>query len=146
MDTQAITPEQVLSLLQNLPVPEDAQLRRQLKDAARNLVQRLETPPERAVSTCFENYIVHGTVHATIDMGLWEAWVKAGGGQKSLAELAGLVPVACNVNLLRKSFLHCVILLRESGMALSCEGIQEIDGLSSTYRSIASPSGLSWLS
>ena len=83
----------------------DDTARRQILDAARRLVTRLETPFEIVTALCFDHPVIYASLQTCLDMGLWEKWCDSGGGQKSLAELVELLSVDCEANLLRETSL-----------------------------------------
>ncbi|KAK6834527.1 S-adenosyl-L-methionine-dependent methyltransferase [Apiospora arundinis] len=57
---------------------------------AQRLVHRLQHPTERGWELAFENWAVLGALQTFIDLGIFERWHAAGGGQMSLEELCGL--------------------------------------------------------
>lgn len=73
-----------------------------LLNASRKLVRRLESPFQRIheVST----YATQITYCLLIleDLGVWESWRRAGGGEASLTEVWERCTVACDVALLRE--------------------------------------------
>ncbi|KAI0126660.1 O-methyltransferase-domain-containing protein [Xylariales sp. AK1849] len=72
-------------------------------NAANRLVSRLRTPVERCYHEfSFSQSFVYATVKTLMDIGLWEAWFIAGGGDKSLDELVKLARVDIDTNLLQR--------------------------------------------
>ncbi|KAK6856156.1 S-adenosyl-L-methionine-dependent methyltransferase [Apiospora arundinis] len=57
---------------------------------AQRMVHRLQHPTERGWELAFENWAVLGALQTFIDLGIFERWHAAGGGQMSLEELCGL--------------------------------------------------------
>jgi hypothetical protein len=80
-------------------------LRLQLALAARKLFHELETPGEKTMRLAIEEPIMFSVLQATIDMGLWEAWTAAAGGNKHVSELATMAKQDVDVELLREQ-LH----------------------------------------
>lgn len=78
--------------------------RLQVRAAARRLLARVESPYERAWGFCFEHPVVFAALQTCIDVGLWNAWTSAGGGEKTLDELVKLTSPAVDTNLLRRFF------------------------------------------
>ncbi|KAI0386350.1 putative O-methyltransferase [Hypomontagnella monticulosa] len=70
--------------------------------AARKLISRLETPQERMISIAYHETMVFAVLKTCIDIGLWDKWTAAGGGEKSLDELVKLTTKDCDINLLRR--------------------------------------------
>lgn len=95
------TAEETVALLDGINPPDTETARYKLRDAARRLLARLDSPYERATFMCFEQPVLHAVVHTCCNLGLWEAWYNVGGGEKNLEELVGLAPVKCDPNLLR---------------------------------------------
>jgi len=79
-----------------------------IRAAAYRLLNRVETPHERACGFCFENPIVFAALQTCIDLNLWKSWTSLGGGELTVDELAALTTPHVDVNLLRK-FLLVVI-------------------------------------
>ncbi|KAF5701094.1 hypothetical protein FMUND_14057 [Fusarium mundagurra] len=79
--------------------------RLRVRAAARRLLARLETPYERAWGFCFEHPAVFAALQTTIDLGIWKAWTKEGGGKKTIDELVKLTGKDVEPNLL--SELSC---------------------------------------
>lgn len=82
--------------------------RLQVRAAARRLLARVETPYERAWGYCFEHPVVFAALQTCIDLGLWKAWTKAGGGEKSIEDLVKMTTPTVDTNLLRASNLPLV--------------------------------------
>ncbi|OTA59731.1 putative O-methyltransferase [Hypoxylon sp. EC38] len=84
--------------------------RLQLLTSARKLLSRLETKEEKMSSRicCMKTFI---------DIGLWRGWTAAGGGEKSLEDLARLTTKDCDLNLLRRllRLLGVVNIIEEIG-------------------------------
>ncbi|OIW26351.1 S-adenosyl-L-methionine-dependent methyltransferase [Coniochaeta ligniaria NRRL 30616] len=80
--------------------------RLRVRAAARRLLARVESPYERAWGFCFEQPVVFAALQTCIELGLWEAWTAAGGGEKSIDELVKLTarPNDIEPNLLRRLF------------------------------------------
>lgn len=60
-----------------------------IKEAQR-LVNRLQLPAERGWELAMENWVVLGALQTFIDLGLFERWNDAGGGQVSVEDLCRL--------------------------------------------------------
>ncbi|KAI1416372.1 putative O-methyltransferase [Hypoxylon sp. FL1857] len=84
--------------------------RLQLLTTARKLISRLETKEERMCQIVFQEPVVYATLKTFIDTGLWRGWRAAGGGEKSLGDLAKFTTKDFDLNLLRR-------LLRLMGVA-----------------------------
>ena len=80
--------------------------RHQVRAAVRRLLARVETPYERAWGYCLEHPVVFAALKIGIDLGLWSAWTKQGGGPKSLDDLAKLSNATVEINLLRQYPCH----------------------------------------
>lgn len=76
--------------------------RLELALTARKLFHRLETPGEKTMRLAIEEPIIFSVLQALIDMGLWEAWTAAGGGEKDFRELASISKKDVDPELLRK--------------------------------------------
>ncbi|KAI0476496.1 S-adenosyl-L-methionine-dependent methyltransferase [Xylariaceae sp. FL0804] len=70
--------------------------------AARQLFESLETPLERAWRTGYENTVIFAGHQLFIDLGIFEAWYKAGGGVKTCAEIVKLANTSVDENVLRR--------------------------------------------
>ncbi|GKZ96794.1 hypothetical protein AnigIFM59636_011310 [Aspergillus niger] len=73
-----------------------------IRAAAYRLLNRVETPHERACGFCFENPIVFAALQTCIDLNLWKSWTSLGGGELTVDELAALTTPQVDVNLLRR--------------------------------------------
>ncbi|KAI2628620.1 putative O-methyltransferase [Hypoxylon sp. NC1633] len=69
---------------------------------ARKLLSRLETNEETFYKISLEEPIVYAVLKTCLDIGLWRGWTVAGGGEKSLQDLATLAINECEINLLRR--------------------------------------------
>ncbi|KAJ3538557.1 hypothetical protein NM208_g5859 [Fusarium decemcellulare] len=78
--------------------------RLRVRAAARRLLARVESPYERAWGFCFEHPVVFAALQTGIDLGLWKAWTKTGGSEKTIAELVKLTGRDVEPNLLRRLF------------------------------------------
>ncbi|KAF8211438.1 putative O-methyltransferase [Mycena galopus ATCC 62051] len=74
----------------------------QITEALRHTLDRLQTPLERTWEMFMYQPLVYAACQTGTDIGLWEAWRSAGGGQKSLVELVELCKKNCDPNLLRR--------------------------------------------
>lgn len=86
--------------------------RLQVRAAARRLLARVESPYERAWGFCFEHPVVFAALQTGIDVGIWDTWTSAGGGEKSLDELVKFTKPIVEANLLRKYILFFFLLSR----------------------------------
>jgi hypothetical protein len=77
-------------------------LRLQLALAARKVFHELETPEEKTMRLAIEEPIMFSVLQATINMGLWEAWTAAVGGEKNVSELATMAKQDVDAELLRE--------------------------------------------
>ncbi|KAH8689278.1 putative O-methyltransferase [Phaeosphaeriaceae sp. PMI808] len=68
----------------------DDPLRQKLALAARKVFHELETPGEKTMRLAIEEPVMFSVLQATINMGVFEAWTTAGGGEKNIDELAKL--------------------------------------------------------
>ncbi|KAJ5509587.1 hypothetical protein N7527_011730 [Penicillium freii] len=64
--------------------------RQQLGLAARKLFHKLETKEEKSMRLAVEEPIMFSVLQALIDIGLFEGWAAAGGGEKNVNELASI--------------------------------------------------------
>jgi hypothetical protein len=64
--------------------------RQRLALAARNLFHALETKEGKTMRLAIEEPIMFSVLQALIDIGLFEGWTAAGGGEKDVNELAKL--------------------------------------------------------
>lgn len=76
--------------------------RQQLAMAARKLFHKLETKEEKTLRLAIEEPVMFSTLQALIDVGLWDAWTAAGGGEKNVGELAAIIRKDVDPELLRK--------------------------------------------
>lgn len=81
----------------------DEAARLQAIASARRLLSRLQLPVERSYEYFFAQPFIFATLQTLKDIGLWEAWFAAGGGDKSLDDLVKLAKVDIDTNLLRMS-------------------------------------------
>ncbi|KAH8879778.1 putative O-methyltransferase [Thozetella sp. PMI_491] len=79
----------------------DEAARSEAISAARKLIYRLQSPVDRCWELTFHQPLIMATLQIFKDLGLWEAWA-TDGGEKSLQDLAGLVNVDIDINLLRR--------------------------------------------
>ncbi|KAI1081430.1 S-adenosyl-L-methionine-dependent methyltransferase [Whalleya microplaca] len=91
--------------------------RLQLADTARKLFNRLETKEEKVYRITFEEPVIFAALQTTVDLGLWNAWTAAGGGEKSVQELARMTKQDVDINLLRRlvRLLGAANILEETG-------------------------------
>ncbi|KAL8999561.1 MAG: hypothetical protein Q9169_001650 [Polycauliona sp. 2 TL-2023] len=75
--------------------------RQQLAMVARKLFHKLETKEEKTFRLAIEEPIMFSVLQAVVDMGLWDAWTAAGGGEKKVEELAGMTTMAVDPELLQ---------------------------------------------
>lgn len=76
--------------------------RLQLLASARKLISRLETKEERFSNIAFSEPVVYAALKTCIDLGVWHGWTAAGGGEKSLEDLAKLTVKDCDLSLFRR--------------------------------------------
>lgn len=72
-----------------------------LLNAARKFVRRLESPFQRVHDVTTHATQISYCLLILEDLGVWEAWRGAGGGEASLTELWGRCKTPCDVALLR---------------------------------------------
>lgn len=84
-------------------------LRQQLAMAARKLFHKLETKEEKTFRLAIEEPVMFSVLQAAIDMGLWDAWTAAGGGEKDVEALATMTTKDVEPELLRKPSVHDLI-------------------------------------
>ncbi|KAI1763361.1 putative O-methyltransferase [Hypoxylon sp. FL1150] len=72
--------------------------------SARKLISRLETDEEKFCGISFSEPIIYAALKTCIDAGILRGWAAAGGGEKSLEDIAGLAANNCDLNLLRRLF------------------------------------------
>ncbi|OAQ62672.1 O-methyltransferase [Pochonia chlamydosporia 170] len=75
--------------------------RLQLAMAARKLFHKLETKEEKTIRLAIEEPVVFSAIQALIDVGLWEDWTGAGGGEKTIEDLATITKKDIDPELLR---------------------------------------------
>ncbi|WKT40412.1 Winged helix-like DNA-binding domain superfamily [Fusarium oxysporum f. sp. vasinfectum] len=92
--------------------------RLRVRAAARRLLARVETPYERAWGFCFEHPAVFAALQTAIDLGIWKAWTKEGGGKKTIDDLVKLTGRDAEPNLLRRLFrlLAAFYVVEEAGV------------------------------
>jgi hypothetical protein len=71
------------------------------------LLARVETPYERAWGFCFEHPAVFAALQTAIDLGIWKAWTKEGGGKKTIDDLVKLTGRDVEPDLLRELSYSC---------------------------------------
>jgi hypothetical protein len=105
--------EQLIEKLDSVGVEEfegqDA-TRQQLALAARKLFHKLETKEEKTMRLAIEEPIMFSVLQALIDIGLFEGWADAGGGEKDLNELAKISKKDMEPELLCKTSCHYMII------------------------------------
>lgn len=72
-----------------------------IRDAARRLLARVETPSEQAERYNLENPAIHTAIQVFIDLSIWEGWLSSGGGRMTPDDLAKLSVPLADVALLR---------------------------------------------
>ncbi|KAH8591737.1 putative O-methyltransferase [Bisporella sp. PMI_857] len=72
--------------------------------AVRRLLNRLQTPFERAWDIVFDNPVSYAAIQTCIDLGIWKAWLEDGAGEKTLEEVKQLANADIDLNLLRRLF------------------------------------------
>ncbi|KAK2685212.1 hypothetical protein QWA68_015509 [Fusarium oxysporum] len=92
--------------------------RLRVRAAARRLLARVETPYERVWGFCFEHPAVFAALQTAIDLGIWKAWTKEGGGKKTIDDLVKLTGRDVEPNLLRRLFrlLVAFYVVEEAGV------------------------------
>jgi hypothetical protein len=95
----------IMNALDSIPSGLDGKERTQVTEALRRTLARLQTPLERSWEMMLVHPLVYAACQTGIDLGLWEAWRSAGGGQRSLAELIKMCSKDCDPNLLRIKLL-----------------------------------------
>ena len=85
-------------------------VRLQLALAARKVFHELETPGEKTMRLAIEEPVMFSVLQATIDMGLWEAWTAAAGGEKHVQDLAVMAKQDVDAELLREHELPHIFL------------------------------------
>ncbi|KAJ7747465.1 S-adenosyl-L-methionine-dependent methyltransferase [Mycena olivaceomarginata] len=99
----------IMNALDSIPSGLDGKERTQVTEALRRTLARLQTPLERSWEMMLVHPLVYAACQTGIDLGLWEAWRSAGGGQRSLAELIKMCSKDCDPNLLRRLLRLLVI-------------------------------------
>jgi hypothetical protein len=79
--------------------------RQQLALVARKLFHKLETKEEKTMRLAIEEPIMFSVLQTLIDIGMFEAWAAAGGGEKDVSELARLSKEDIEPELLCIAFL-----------------------------------------
>lgn len=69
--------------------------------ATKRLLTRLQTPSEQAWAYMFNHQVIYAAIQTLRDINLWDAWTAAGGGEKTIDELAKLANTPIQLNLLR---------------------------------------------
>ncbi|KAJ7276186.1 putative O-methyltransferase [Mycena haematopus] len=92
----------IIDALNDISPGLDDRERIQVTQTLRRALDRLQTPFERAWDMIIIQPMVYAACQTGVDLGLWEAWRSAGGGQKSLAELVKMCNKDCDPNLLRR--------------------------------------------
>jgi hypothetical protein len=93
-----------------------------VKEAARRLLARIETPFEQGWAIAFENPGAFAAIQLVQDLGIWTKWAEADqqspGAAKTLDELLGWAKTTCEPNLLRRFLRHvaALYLIQEDGV------------------------------
>jgi fumagillin biosynthesis methyltransferase len=99
----------IVSALDSLSADDiDDAERQQITEALRRSLDRLQSPFERAWEMTIAQPYLFAACQIGIDLGLWQAWRAAGGGEKTLDELLKMCQQKCDANLLRKPGPHRV--------------------------------------
>lgn len=85
----------------SLETAPDEATRYAVKEAARRLLVRVQTPFERVWDLVMESPGILAALQTCIDIGLFEGWAKSGIHEASLKELLALCSKECEANLLR---------------------------------------------
>lgn len=104
--------EEITSLLEQVDgeaFAGDKAARLQAIDAAKRMITRLQTPFEIS-QVAFHILSVRAAVHTLMDLGIWQAWYKAGGGERSISEIVEMGKVNCDPVLIRKSSKQSFVL------------------------------------
>ena len=91
----------VLEGISHASIGNDEVVRRRICTAARQMLSRLETPFEQAWGFGYEHPVILAALQTCVDLGIWDAWAAAGGGQKTTNELIELANHDVEPNLLR---------------------------------------------
>lgn len=83
--------------------------RQQLALAARKLFHKLETTEEKTMRLAVEEPIMFSVLQALIDIGLFEGWAAAGGGEKNVNQLASISKKDMEPELLCKASIDDMI-------------------------------------
>ncbi|ROW15289.1 hypothetical protein VPNG_02994 [Cytospora leucostoma] len=99
----ATSVQDLIASLDGLPSGLSDTERVQLTDALRRNLQRLQTPFERAWEETLAAPHIYASIKTLLDLGIWEAWRSAGGGEKTIDELVSISNNKdCSPNLLRR--------------------------------------------
>lgn len=71
-----------------------------VKEAARRLLTRMQTPFEHAWGLTTQYPYLFAAVQVGVDLGVFEGWSKAGGGEASLEDLLAYCNKECDANVL----------------------------------------------
>jgi hypothetical protein len=82
--------------------------RLRVRAAARRLLARVESPYERAWGFGFEHPAVFAALQTCIDLDIWKAWTKDGGGKKTIDDLVAMTGRDVGANLLREFVPPCL--------------------------------------
>lgn len=99
----ATSVKDLIASLDAIPSSISDEERRELTDALRRNLNRLQTPFERAWEMVLAAPHVYAAIKTLLDLGVWEAWRSVGGGEKSIDELVEMCNTRCAPNLLRKA-------------------------------------------
>lgn len=102
----ATSVKDLIASLDGIPSNINDAERMELTDVLRRNLHRLQTPFERAWEMTLAHPHVYAAIKTMLDLGIWEAWRLAGGGEKSTDELVAMSNnKECSPNLLRESLL-----------------------------------------
>lgn len=87
----------------------DEAARYPVKEAARRLLARMQTPYERAWDIATESPFLFAAVKVGIDLGVFEGWSKAGSGEASLEDLLSYCNTGCEANLLSRCHVEYIV-------------------------------------
>ena len=119
--TMATNVESVVSILDKIDAQSlghDAAALLQLTTAAKKLVARLESPFMQILETSVVPVQLTSALQVISDMGLWEAWRRAGGKEATLFELKEMCSVPCDTVFLRES-ASCVLIVFAQAIVLT---------------------------
>ena len=85
----------------SLETSSDEATRYAVKEAARRLLVRMQTPFERAWDLVMESPGILAVLQTCIDIGIFEKWANVSAHEASLEELLALCSKECEENLLR---------------------------------------------